>query len=476
MDCPARFGETAPGSRGGPQRITPPPSPAWVSGGAYSTTGRGRRPWPVDQMKRSGRPGAAGLSGLRGRSGKTVPARREDAQRRARRCCAQPGEVRPSRVLRTSGEREMPTMQRAAVPGEPRRRACAHRDQMPPLRRHQHPEAGRARTPSAMSVARRRRVWLYVPPRFLPSPFSGSLSVPALADWSSASMSQNPDIALSVSSSGTRSLRQCSWRGWQTRPWIRHLSGTMSEPSTAALGVAAFISSLPAIPASPSRRRASGTARMIPGTFGPKSPASLARCSPNGPSPRTSKGISIWDLPTSSAAFKAWATASRRACSQRQKSVRPSFGVGCSFWPTLTKSQWSQRVEIEMSQTGLRLLLDDSQIGSQFGIEETTRTWTLAWLMAEAFGVDWSKAPRFRRFRPLHLTLRRGSRSSPGDLIFNPNFSDWMMGWPIGWTDPRQPVTGWSVWLQHMRGLLSNRLSSADTESWASVGVSSLAR
>ena len=28
------------------------------------------------------------------------------------------------------------------------------------------------------------------------------------------------------------------------------------------------------------------------------------------------------------------------------------------------------------------------------------------------------------------------------------------MGWPIGWTDPIQPVTGWSVWL-HMRGELS---------------------
>ncbi|WP_025199792.1 hypothetical protein [Brucella sp. BO2] len=26
--------------------------------------------------------------------------------------------------------------------------------------------------------------------------------------------------------------------------------------------------------------------------------------------------------------------------------------------------------------------------------------------------------------------------------------------WSIGWTDPTQRVTGWSVWLQRMRGAL----------------------
>lgn len=40
------------------------------------------------------------------------------------------------------------------------------------------------------------------------------------------------------------------------------------------------------------------------------------------------------------------------------------------------------------------------------------------------------------------------------DLTFNPNFSDWVMGWPIGWTDPMQRVTGWSVWRRRMRGAL----------------------
>jgi hypothetical protein len=38
--------------------------------------------------------------------------------------------------------------------------------------------------------------------------------------------------------------------------------------------------------------------------------------------------------------------------------------------------------------------------------------------------------------RRLHLTLATGQRYSRGDLTFNPNLSDWMMGWPIGWSEP----------------------------------------
>lgn len=305
-------------------------------------------------------------------------------------------------------------------------------------------------------------MWLYVPPRFLPSPFSGSPSVPALADWSSVSTSRNPDIALSVSSSGKRFLRPCSWRGWQTRPWIRLLSGTMFDPSTAALGVAAFISSLPVIPANRSRPPVFDAERPIPATSGQKSPGSSERSDPNGSSPRTLKGISIWDLPTSSEAFEAWATASRRACSQRQKLARPISGAGSSFWPTPTKHQFANRIELEFRPAGLRFKDDPTQAGSQFGIEQASRSWTLLWLVMKAFGAEPTGWADWPYSRPLHVTLRRGERSSPTDLTFNPSFSDWMMGWPIGWTDPRQPVTGWSAWLQHMRGALYVLLSKAD--------------
>ena len=37
----------------------------------------------------------------------------------------------------------------------------------------------------------------------------------------------------------------------------------------------------------------------------------------------------------------------------------------------------------------------------------------------------------------------------------NPDFLDWLMGWPIGWSEPERPVTEWSHWLRRSRGALS---------------------
>lgn len=44
--------------------------------------------------------------------------------------------------------------------------------------------------------------------------------------------------------------------------------------------------------------------------------------------------------------------------------------------------------------------------------------------------------------------------SSPRQL--NPVFVEWLMGWPLGWTDPGSPLpaTEWSRWLRHMRSSL----------------------
>lgn len=98
---------------------------------------------------------------------------------------------------------------------------------------------------------------------------------------------------------------------------------------------------------------------------------------------------------------------------------------------------------------------DPDQTGSQIALGKAARLWTSIWMLIAACGARPTKAFSFPFSRPLHLTLNAGPRSSNGDLTFNPNFSDWIMGWPIGWTDPTRPVTEWSAWLQRMRGELS---------------------
>ena len=40
-------------------------------------------------------------------------------------------------------------------------------------------------------------------------------------------------------------------------------------------------------------------------------------------------------------------------------------------------------------------------------------------------------------------------------ITLNPRFTEWLMGWPIGWTEFELAETEWCLWLQRMRGKLS---------------------
>ena len=92
---------------------------------------------------------------------------------------------------------------------------------------------------------------------------------------------------------------------------------------------------------------------------------------------------------------------------------------------------------------------DLNQVGSQIGLWNAAKAWVLATDMMSAAGWKWQRPRSTHRCR---VILLNGEKHSGGTLSSNPAFSDWMMGWPPGWTDPLQPVTGWSRWLQRARG------------------------
>jgi hypothetical protein len=278
---------------------------------------------------------------------------------------------------------------------------------------------------------------------------------PALADWSSASISQNPDTELFVMLSEKPALRPPSWRGWKTRPWITRLSGLMLSPSMAARGLENFISSLPDTPVSHSRPADCAAGGKIPATSGRMSHGSLERAVRNGSSAKTSRDIWTVDLKRLPETYRSWVTALKRACSQRLKSVRPTSGKGSSYWPTPTTSLYCCRVDILMGQDGFRFRTATDQKGSQHALGNTARVWTVFWELMKAAGLKPAQTPVYPSSRPLHVTLKPGTRTCPGDWTFNPNFSDWMMGWPIGWSDPAQPVTELSRWRQLMHTELS---------------------
>ncbi|WP_276150841.1 MULTISPECIES: hypothetical protein [unclassified Sulfitobacter] len=93
--------------------------------------------------------------------------------------------------------------------------------------------------------------------------------------------------------------------------------------------------------------------------------------------------------------------------------------------------------------------IDQNQVGSQIGLKNQATTWTLFWDLATAMGWKGNNFPHSHRCR---VILLNGEKHSTGALTLNPAFSDWMMGWPSGWSDPLRPATGWSPWLRQMRG------------------------
>jgi hypothetical protein len=112
------------------------------------------------------------------------------------------------------------------------------------------------------------------------------------------------------------------------------------------------------------------------------------------------------------------------------------------------------RTDLEFSPKGMCFRIATDQSGNQVSLATAARLWSMVVTLLRLLGAQATALTTFPYSLPLHLTLRPGTRSLPGEWIFNPQFSDWIMGWPIGWSDPMQPVTEWCLWLRRMRGAL----------------------
>lgn len=341
-------------------------------------------------------------------------------------------------------------MRSHAIQGGRRGDCRADRNQVPALPDHHIHRAGRApptRTPRASGG---RALWLFIPLGTLDpeTRLEVSRSARDTAAWSSACTSRNPGFEPFASLSGTPSRRPPSWPGWKTRPWIRRLSGMTLPPSTAGLGVARWISSLRATPASPSAPAGTSADLKTRATSGPTSPASRASASRSGSSSRTSRDTCPWALPTSPESYRTWALRQKRACSRRLRSALGTGAGASSCWPTPTACTNGNHPLVEVGPDGVRFIKDRFQPS----LLTAARTWLAIRILQEA-GLMTS-ADCLSSLR-VHLSIRLGPECSAPGRTFNPNFSDWMMGWPSGWTDPEAPATEWSHWLQRSRTALS---------------------
>lgn len=101
----------------------------------------------------------------------------------------------------------------------------------------------------------------------------------------------------------------------------------------------------------------------------------------------------------------------------------------------------------------------DAAMGSagQFSMANAARTWSTLFHLLQGLDAVPTKPCR-RSSRHVRVSFQHGRGSYTTGLISNPRFYELAMGWPIDWTAPEAPVTGFAAWLQRARGALSEGL------------------
>lgn len=100
--------------------------------------------------------------------------------------------------------------------------------------------------------------------------------------------------------------------------------------------------------------------------------------------------------------------------------------------------------------------------GGQYSLTNATRAWSMLWLTMKSMG--WRAVSMPASSHQVRVSFRVGKASFASDLISNPQFFEWAMGWPIGWTAPEGRVTGFAHWLRRSRIALSMLPSPEDSE------------
>lgn len=305
------------------------------------------------------------------------------------------------------------------------------------------------------------------------------LFVPGLEGSSSDSSSQCPPLVPSVTWRGKPLQRRVWLREWKKGSWIKLLSGTTCEPSTASRGVASWIASLLASRASRIRSQARGKAEKTSAGSGQTSLGFFVRYDRDSSFWRTSQGSLLPGLEKFSGTWPASGSMRNGACSQRQESERHISGNGSSSWPTATAQTYGrnkggqnpegqERPSLEtMAKVWPTIMVSDVERGSGMYMRGNP-TLTGA---ARVWSTPNASMAEKERYNPSQF-----NRHSPGlqaqaiepygkslliraALRLNPQFVGWLMGLPIGWTDFAPLETrSFRSWLHAHSSLLRDAL------------------
>ena len=216
------------------------------------------------------------------------------------------------------------------------------------------------------------------------------------------------DIPLCVRSNWTPTAGKCCSNGNGMDCCQSSQSGMTCEPSTGDRGEESQKSSAVASPAktSPASAAVKDSAASTQ-DCGPKCEGSWAKYNPATSSWKTRQCSLLGGLESYSETWPDWGTTRNGESFRRAPSVLHIHGKGCSYWPTPRASNPGSRPK----GNGGRVLAEEIAIAE--GIKQ------------------------------------RGQPGSASGIV-NPAWVEWLMGWPIGWTDLRPLETAkyqqWYDW------------------------------
>ena len=286
---------------------------------------------------------------------------------------------------------------------------------------------------------------------------------------------------------------------------MQRLFGRILKPSMADLGVEKWIVSLADIPASRLVLLEKNLEIKTQDISGPTSKDSSKKSSHQSASLKMSPTIYELDLKKSQMTYDNWVIKLRQACLQRRKLVLLTEEKDSSSWPTITVTDASvmkaRSPEKMIRKDGRNVLRnpslaetilqpanfpkskEDLQNKNQnlpYQIKQawpTVRTSSANGASAkeveagnpkqrlEVMITNWA-TPTTRDWKdsananvPTNSLLGRQAPRTMKDgvefqMTLNPRFTEWLMGWPIGWTEFELAETEWFRWLQRMRGEL----------------------
>lgn len=234
--------------------------------------------------------------------------------------------------------------------------------------------------------------------------------------------------------------RQSLSQGCGTAWWTRHLSGLTLKPSVLRHGVASWMSSLRDTRASHSLSLASERASEIRDTYGLMSQESSASASQQSLFSKMSGDTSTSGLQPCEMSSEEWILSLKRRSSARLKLVRGTIGsASSSLLPTPSVcGNYNRKGASKHSGNGLATAIREMLPTPLAGTRDASPKFFKrgnANLAARVMYPTITATPYGRNKSASAGSKVRPSLEKVDGGVLNPEWVEWFMGWPIGWTE-----------------------------------------